>query len=284
MTANSAITPTHATQLMKSKSTGRDYCIKIGLPQAYTPSPIKGWPFDNAPESWPVIYLLDADWYYGMVTDMIRPMAWCGGTSDAIVVGIGYPENADPQEAWREQQVRRNLDFTPIRDETTERDWSKITGHRCLTGDAVHFLQYIQAELIPFIEKNYRADPTRRSLVGHSFGGLFAAFTLLNEPDLFSNYIIGSPSLNYGNRFTFTCEEQFAERQKQLSANVYLSAGELEESDTDTTVTDLLRFAAKLQSRNYTGLELRKQIFADLNHCEVVAPGFQAGLKMMLKK
>jgi hypothetical protein len=46
----------------------------------------------------------------------------------------------------------------------------------------------------------------------------------------------------------------------------------------------MLRFAALLQSRNYEGLSLVKQVFMGLGHCEVVAPGYQAGLKFALKK
>jgi hypothetical protein len=38
------------------------------------------------------------------------------------------------------------------------------------------------------------------------------------------------------------------------------------------------------ESRKYTGLLLVRQIFANENHCEVIAPGFQAGLKMALKQ
>ena len=60
--------------------------------------------------------------------------------------------------------------------------------------------------------------------------------------------------------------------------------GELEESLDDQTVTDTLRLAAILQGRNYEGFSLVKHVFADQNHCEVAAPGFQAGLKYALKK
>jgi len=65
---------------------------------------------------------------------------------------------------------------------------------------------------------------------------------------------------------------------------VYLSIGELEEDADSSMVGDFVHFAAVLKSHNYTGLTLRKQIFLDLNHCDAIAPGFQAGLKFALKK
>ena len=52
----------------------------------------------------------------------------------------------------------------------------------------------------------------------------------------------------------------------------------------DTTVSDVIRFAALLEGRNYEGLTVMRQIFANVNHCEVVAPAFHAGLLWALRK
>jgi hypothetical protein len=90
--------------------------LTISLPLGYSRSPGEAWPFHDTPAEWPVVYVLDGNWYFGMVTDIIRPMAWCGSTTDAIVVGIGYAEDKDPIEAFRESFTRRDLDLTPVRD------------------------------------------------------------------------------------------------------------------------------------------------------------------------
>jgi uncharacterized protein len=270
--------------MMDSRHTGRTYRITISLPLGYAMSPGEGWPFNDTPARWPVVYVLDGNWYFGMVTDIIRPMAWCGSTTDAIVVGIGYAEDKDPVEAFRESFTRRDFDLTPIRDEEVARSMEEQHKRPSPNGDAGNFHKFIKDELIPFIEKDYRADPFRRILVGHSYGGLFALFGLFETPDLFDTLIIGSPTLSYGNRFTFQQEEAFAKEHSTLPAKVYLYVGELEESLDDQTVTDTLRLAAILQSRKYEGLSLVKHVFPDQNHCEVAAPGFQAGLKFALKK
>jgi hypothetical protein len=49
-----------------------------------------------------------------------------------------------------------------------------------------------------------------------------------------------------------------------------------------TDVSDVIRFGAILEGRGYKGLTLVKQIFADLHHNEVIAPGFVSGLKIAL--
>jgi uncharacterized protein len=180
------------TRLIASAITGRQYRITISLPYAYSKPHVEGWPFTDTPDRWPVVYLLDANWFFGMVTDVVHSMAWCGGTTDAIVVGIGYPEHENPQDTWLEAMVGRNVDFTPVPNEEREKRIGGMTKRPVQTGDARRFHQFIGDELIPVVEHDYLADPSRRILAGHSLGGSFAAFALFETPDLFDAFIIGS--------------------------------------------------------------------------------------------
>ncbi|MEO8395427.1 MAG: alpha/beta hydrolase-fold protein [Chloroflexota bacterium] len=269
---------------LDSKHTGRTYHITISLPLGYAKSPEQGWPFNRTPALWPVVYVLDGNWYAGMVTGIIRPMAWCGSTTDAIVVGIGYSEDQSPIDSFYESMIRRDLDLTPIHDEAQEKSMTEGFKRPVPNGDAGNFHKFIRDELIPFIENGNRADPARRILVGHSYGGLFGLFGLFETPDLFDTLIVGSPTLSYGNRCTFQQEEAFAKEHTRLPVKIYMYVGEFEEDINDTTMTDTIRMAAILQGRNYEGLSLVKHVFLDQNHCEVAAPGFQWGLKYALKK
>lgn len=272
------------TRIVQSLHTSRTYAITISLPLGYTKTPGEGWPFNRTPQQWPVVYVLDGNWYSAMVAGMIRPMAWCGSITDAIVVGIGYAEGDDAIEAFRESFTRRNVDLTPVRDEAEEKAMEAQHKRPAPTGDASNFHHFIQNELIPLIEQEYRADPTKRILVGHSYGGLFALSALFKTPQLFETWVVGSPTLAYGNRATFAQEEAFAAAHKALPAKLYLFMASEEEFVDDTTLTDTLRFAAIVQSRGYEGLTLTKRIFNDQNHCEVAVLGFQSGLKLALKR
>src|SRR5262245_4610774 len=123
-------------RMLHSAQTGRDYRITISLPLGYASLPGDSWPFNNPPAKWPVVYVLDGNWYFGMVTDIIRPMAWCGSTTDAIVVGIGYAEDNDPTEAFRESFTRRDFDLTPIRDAEVEKSMEAQHKRPSPNGDA----------------------------------------------------------------------------------------------------------------------------------------------------
>jgi predicted alpha/beta superfamily hydrolase len=109
-------------------------------------------------------------------------------------------------------------------------------------------------------------------------------FAMLHEPKLFRNYVAGSPSFWIGDKSLFNLESTYAKSHKSLPAQLYMGLGEAEESPDFPMVTEMLRFAAQLESRNYKRLSLTKQVFLDYNHCEVVAPAFQAGLRLALRK
>ena len=198
MTAKPATILSSQVRLMKSKPTGRKYHISIGLPYACFLSDQMKWPFKKPLKKWPVVYVLDGNWHFGLVTGMVRHMGMFGDTTDAIVVGIGYPEGQNPHEALYDSIAGRFQDYTPIRDDGVEKWVEELVKRPARTGGAGDFLHFIKHELVPDIEQDFPADPHKRILAGHSTGGLFTAFALLEEPNLFNTYIIGSPALGGG--------------------------------------------------------------------------------------
>ena len=69
-------------------------------------------------------------------------------------------------------------------------------------GGADKMLSFIKEELIPHIDTAFNTSPFR-ILTEHSFGGLFAVHTLINEPELFDAYISISPSIWWDNQQTW---------------------------------------------------------------------------------
>lgn len=67
------------------------------------------------------------------------------------------------------------------------------------SGGAAEFRAYIAGEVIPFIEARFRVGE-RRAVIGESLAGLFIVDTLLEQPDLFDDYIAVSPSLWWDDR------------------------------------------------------------------------------------
>jgi len=269
---------------VSSSYVNQQFKISIALPNSYATN-------DGKSKKYPTIYLLDGNFYFGTVTEMTRIMAYCGADPEVIIVGIGYPlpESVEQsEEFFKLVWGVRSRDLTPFKDEEWEKEQvESLSLDYIETGGAAQYLEFVKKELIPLIDAEYRTDTSYRVLVGHSFGGLFVLHALLNETDLFQGFVAASPSLWFADRSFFSSEDNYAQTHDDLQANLYLSVGQNEEKEWGIElgmVSNLIRFSAILESRDYKGLIITNQVFENLNHCEAVGPGLQLGLKWIFSK
>ena len=124
----------------------------------------------------PMIVLLDGDAHFHHTTGIVRFLADQGRMPAALVVAV--PNTTD-----------RTRDLTPA-----VLDSAAIRAQFPSAGGADRMLAFLADELIPEVEGMYGTSPFR-VLVGHSFGGLFAAHAMLTRPDVFQGYVAISPSL-----------------------------------------------------------------------------------------
>jgi len=101
---------------MKSNHVDHDFRISIALPFEYPDFPEK---------TYPTVYILDANLYFGMFTEVSRMLYLCGLTA-TIIVGIGYPLNLPLEEAFAEVMALRTLDLTPVVDEAYENERAQM--------------------------------------------------------------------------------------------------------------------------------------------------------------
>ncbi len=268
-----SVIPATETRILRSSVIGQEYLVSVALPFPYAERPEK---------SYPVIYVLDANLFFGMVVEMVRVMnvrvPFCNELPDAIIVGVGYPANGSLVEAHAQVMHLRMRDFLPLRSEDAEKFIQETfpVPSPIQSGEAGHFLQFIEQELMPLIEAEYRADSNDRTLIGHSWGGLFALYALFHHPHLFRRQVVISPDLQYSQGVIFDHEQTYAKQHNNLPVRLYLAYGESEvNAYTRPTVQ---RFLSILDSRQYAGLTLTYRLIAKCTHCAVVAPAFQAGL------
>jgi predicted alpha/beta superfamily hydrolase len=137
----------------------------------------------RAPAASPaVLYLTDANGYFGLAVDLIRSMQLRRHLPPLLVVGIGYRAGT-----IAETIPVRTRDLTP----TSDPAFARLFPNMPAMGGAAAMLAFITEELMPWVGGNYGADPADASY----FGYLFGTYVLLCEPAAFRSYIIGSPSL-----------------------------------------------------------------------------------------
>ncbi len=257
------VLPATEVRVVHSANTDHDYQISVALPYHYD---------GQSEKVWPVIYVLDANLYFGLVVDMVRAMnirvEFCNELPDAFIVGIGYPVEGSLSTILHEVMHSRLRDFLPDRDPDAEEfiQQSFPVASPALAGQGAAFWRFLHQELVPLIESEYRVDRGDRTLLAHSWGATFAFYTLFRDPRVFHRYVIASSGPNFDD------EARYAQEHDRLPARLHVV---IEESDPE--VPNLLRFLDLLANREYAGLEVSHQLM-DSTHCAIVAPAFQAGL------
>jgi predicted alpha/beta superfamily hydrolase len=235
---------------MKSVSTGRDYDIYVHIPSDYAKDTAK---------KYPVLYILDGQWDFKLMDSVLGGLVYDKFVPEMLMVGITYSGESPDYNALRA------MDLTPVATE-------QVKG----SGDAPKFLKFFKTELIPFIESNYRADPSHRILQGSSYAGLFALYAMFSDPGVFSAYISASPAVSYADRYAFKQEAEFARAHKELPVKLFLAVG-----DSEGLTTPVEEFMTQLRSRGYKGLKLQTRAIEGERHASNKPELFNRGLRFV---
>jgi predicted alpha/beta superfamily hydrolase len=238
---------------LASKVVDEVFKIHVHLPRGYR----------EMTEPLPVVYLLDAEYAFGAMAYILRRLIKDDLIPPVLLVGVAY------EVPYDDYYQRRQRDFTPT---AAHLDDFPNAGH------ADSFARFLGEELMPFINETYRVDPRDRTIMGHSFGGLFGTYLLFKEPDLFNRYVLTSPSLWWDNGVLFRYEEEYGQAGNGLTARVYFAAGE---QDGPTILRDLDRMEALLEDRAYRGLEYRIRRFPDETHRTIFPVAVSHGLRFL---
>jgi len=150
-------------------------------------------------QDYPVLYLLDGEAHFHHATGIVQFLSSQGLMPEMIVVSV---VNTD-----------RNKDFTPTK-----------LSQRPTSGGADKFMDFFQKELFPLMETNYRTSDYR-ILMGHSLGGAFATYALLERPSMFNSYISISPYLMYDNNYLIRQTVEKLKPKYNRNINFYMTVG-----------------------------------------------------------
>ncbi|MBT9382256.1 prolyl oligopeptidase family serine peptidase [Pseudooceanicola sp. CBS1P-1] len=142
----------------------RRYRLFRALPKAAPPA-----------GGWPSLWMLDGNAAFSAL-----PRDLLAAHPGLAIVGIGYPIES------RFDGAARAYDFLPA-------DFTDRAGRA--TGGDRSFRRLLRGPLRRAVEEDLPFDPDRRSLWGHSYGGLFTLSTLLETPEAFAGWVAVSPSV-----------------------------------------------------------------------------------------
>lgn len=185
----------------------------VEYPESYDP---------NSSKKYPVAFILDGEVLLPTV-NVVQSYYSGGFTPEMILVGISNSTNR-------------------TRDLTT----SKISSMYGMSfneenGEADNFRKFIESELIPFIEKKYPVTDFR-TLIGHSYGGLFSIYMLIHHPHLFSNFLAIDPSLDWDDLKLINGAKEKLSRQNYKNKSLFMSlSGQLHMQNPEITIENVMQ-------------------------------------------
>lgn len=162
----------------------------------------------DADNTLPVLYLLDGENHFNIVASYINYLSRWKVIPKIIVVGI---INTD-----------RRKDLTPTNNLISFD--GKVDSSYKTTGGNQQFFKFIQQELMPYVQANYKPGPYK-ILAGHSFGGITAINCMLTQPEMFDAYIAVSPSLWWHNKYVLQLTAQKLQHLSALNKKFFYSTG-----------------------------------------------------------
>ena len=249
-----------------SETLNEDRDFWVQLPDTYHP---------NSEEKYPVIYLIDGISLESQLK-LVYDNYWGHYMPHMILVGISNRKN-------------RNRDLTPTKIET--RRGAAMTSE---TGESGNFRKFLADELIPYIDSNYKTTDYR-TLIGHSYGGLFVVETLIEQPELFKNYIAADPSLEWDNQALVNRAKEKGLDLKGRSLFISMAAEQLHMYDESVTVqnfredtSEFTLFARSIAdfgdlASEAKGLKFGYKIYTEELHGTIPLPTMIDGLQFAFK-
>ncbi len=219
---------------------------------------------DSSSKRYPVVVVLDGNFHFPMLASSIRQYEKAGLLPPLIVIGVGYKSLA-------------TMDSLRVRDylypAALPSDELKATGGGEL------FRQFLSRELLPSIDSTYRTTTQNRTLLGHSFGGYFALYTLLNQANRktrdFQNFVAASPSVWYHNFYLNQLPAQLNTVNRADSVRLFITVGGQENAQWDVKPVQNLITAIR-QTGN---VGLAGGVYNQLGHMDTGQLSFVKGLQ-----
>jgi predicted alpha/beta superfamily hydrolase len=205
--------------------------------------------------TYPVLYLLDGDRLFTQTIGILDHLSnEYGGERCPKMIVVALVSN------------NRLKDLLPI----TSND---------LKDNNDDFTQFLEKELIPYIDENYPTQPFR-TILGHSLGGLRVANTLVYQSQISNSYISLDPSLGHDLNVWSEKSSKLIPQKKFTNKYLYLAMAQTMPNLMDTSVIRMdttgasrhmraiMRFEKDINNKT-NGLNFNWKYYPDKTHSEV---------------
>jgi predicted alpha/beta superfamily hydrolase len=226
----------------------------------------------NPAAAYPVLYLLDGESHFDLVSQQcIYLSRWdVNVMPEMIVVGI--------------VNTNRVRDLTPTHSVIDYYGKADTTATSRLkpSGDNEKFFQFMQNELMPYINSHYKTQPFK-IFAGHSFGGITVVNCLLTRPELFNAYVAVSPSFWWDHGYLLKLADQKLKKGTTLNKILFYSDGNEGLSDSSTFHSHLLTFDSLINTRALSSMNNKYVYYPEESHMSEPLFAYADALRFIFK-
>lgn len=212
--------------------------------------------YDLSDDRYPVLFAMDGEWLFDLASAHARYYSFDEVTDETMprMIIVGVP-NTD-----------RDKNYTPTPNSGNELEFPTA-------GSADVFLEFLERELVPMLERRYRTEPAR-TIVGWSFSGLFCAYAAVEKPELFNAHLCISPAVWWDNDLVY---EKMKDARFDLPKRMVLTLGS---GESGGLVYESSKRLLKLMQENPSiGISVGHFEIADVGHTWGVAAAMDKGLQ-----
>jgi predicted alpha/beta superfamily hydrolase len=247
---------------LSSEFSDVEYEIRVWLPRSYA----------EGRRVYPLMIMLDADYSFPLVTSIADHLAERGQSMDYVIAAIAYRNSGDSPYWYRRNRTR---DYTPT--DTPEGGYSREIQQ--FSGGGPEFLRFIGEQLLPYLNSRYRVGNDDRVFVGHSFGGLFGAYVLTENPELFRRYILVSPSLWYDDYMMLQPARLNRLSTINNAKELFMAVGAHENQSGQRMVDDLENYVSSIDKLENPNLFIEQRVFDGETHASIFPIALSTALR-----
>lgn len=228
--------------------------------------------YETSKKNYPLLVLLDGEVSYHSHSGILKHMTDGRQIPEMIIVAI--------------TNVDRNRDYTPTKYLTNLNGSSAVENHKT-TGGSGKFLQFIEKELLPEIEQNYRTTAFK-TLVGISHGGLLVGSAFLSKETTFNAFVSMDPSFWWDNQYLIK-QLKSTDLDQIKNKRFYLStADKFENFDRiphvfTANINSHENFNTTLKNKGFSPNNVALEYFKEENHWTVALMSLYHGMQFIYK-
>ena len=238
--------------VIKSNILDEERTCLISLPDSYNES-------SEVDKRYPVIILLDGNTHFKIASGILHFMSSNRNQNnlmpESIIIAI---ENVD-----------RERDFTVTKIKTKRPN--NMGGGRI-------FLNFIEKELLPYIDKKYKTKPFR-TLIGHSLGGLLTLNSYMDKNSVFNAYISIDPSIWWNEEMIKNKVDAIS--PISLDKKLYIATANQGEANYKRNKQRHDSIYALIKKKSDKPLNIEIEYFENENHRSVPLIALYQGLKYL---